>query len=126
MKTEEIEKAGWEYAKRSIDETTEIPNCIEQIRASAVTDFMEGAEWMNKHWENRVKENSIDMNTNISINDYVNIKLKGHSINILGQVTSVRFDQYTVLTPFGKMTVPLSNLEKSSFIQDAINKLLKY
>ena len=50
MTTEEIEKAGWEYANKSIDETTEIPKDIEQIRSYAVTDFMEGAEFADRHW----------------------------------------------------------------------------
>ena len=55
MTTEEINRAGWEYANESIDETTEIPKNIELIKASAVVDFIEGAKFVNKHWQEKTK-----------------------------------------------------------------------
>ena len=59
MTTEEINKAGWEYANKSIDETTEIPKNIELIKASAVVDFIEGAKFVNKHWQEKTRWRSL-------------------------------------------------------------------
>ena len=60
MTTEEIIKAGWEYANTSIDETTEIPKDFRQIKAPAVVDFMEGAKFMNKHWQEKTRWKSLE------------------------------------------------------------------
>ena len=76
MTTEEINKAGWEYVNESIDETTEIPKNIELIKASAIVDFIEGAKFVNKHWQEKTKWRSLEKEPPTTFGERVQILLK--------------------------------------------------